>query len=190
MRKVIAATFVSLDGFMVGPNEDISWVTETMNEEIRQEEIVGQQRTTDTILLGRVTYQLLAQYWPNVATDENLSADHMNTKTKLVFSTTLSNAPWGKYKNARVVKDNIAEAIHQLKHEAGLDLLIVGSATLVQSLTNLGLVDEYRLLVFPVLLGSGKPLFQNITRRHALKLVKTKAYQNGVVVLHYQPADL
>src|SRR2546430_17517547 len=90
MRKVIAATFVSLDGFMVGPNEDISWVTETMNEEIRQEEIVGQQRTTDTILLGRVTYQLLAQYWPNVATDENLSADHMNTKTKLVFSTTLS----------------------------------------------------------------------------------------------------
>ena len=88
------------------------------------------------------------------------------------------------------MKDNIAEAIHQLKHEPGLDLLIVGSATLVQSLTNLGLVDEYRLLVFPVLLGSGKPLFQNITRRHALKLVKTKAYQNGVVVLHYQPADL
>lgn len=175
MRKVIASTFVTLDNLMVGPNEDM------------RKEISDQQSTVDTLLLGRVTYQMFADYWPTKTTDDEPAADHMNNTPKIVFSKTLENALWGKWNNARVVKDNIAEEIQKLKQQPGKDMAIIGSASIVQTFTNLGLIDEYRLLVHPVILGSGKPLFKNIKDRVNLKLVKTKTFKNGVVVLYYQP---
>ncbi len=186
MRKVIAATFVTLDGFMVGPNEEMDWVLDNFNEEMGKE-ISDQQSTTDTLLLGRLTYQLFADYWPTKTLDDDPAADHMNKTAKIVFSKTLESAPWGKWNNARVVKGNIAEEIHKLKQQPGKDMAIIGSASIVQAFTNLGLIDVYRLMVHPVVLGSGKPLFKNIRDRRKLELIRTMAFTNGVVLLDYQP---
>src|SRR5205823_7675075 len=105
---------------------------------------------------------------------------------KIVFSKTLPTVEWN---NSRLVKEVIPEDIEQLKHEPGRDMLIYGSASLVRTLTNLGLIDEYQLLVHPVILGSGKPLFQDIKHKMKLKLVQTKTHPSGVVVLSYQPRE-
>ncbi|SEC60642.1 dihydrofolate reductase family protein [Paenibacillus sp. GP183] len=187
MRKVIAASYVTLDGFIVGLNEDMSWVSNNPDEEMKKEEIIDGQSTVDTLLLGRVTYELWSGYWPNKNGDVNPAAEHINHTPKIVFSKTLETAPWGKWNNAKVVKDNITEKIQNLKHQSGNDMMIWGSASIVQTFTNLGLIDEYRLLVCPVVLGSGKPLFENINDRVNLKLVKSKTFKNGVVSLYYQP---
>jgi dihydrofolate reductase len=141
----------------------------------------------DTLLIGRLTYELCSGYWPNKNGDVNPTADHINRTPKIVFSKTLETAPWGKLDNVRVIKDNITEKIQNLKHQSGKDMMIWGSTSIVQTFTNLGLIDEYRLLVCPVVLGSGIPLFENINDRVNLKLVKSKKYKNGVVSLYYQP---
>jgi dihydrofolate reductase len=189
MRKIIAATYVTLDGLIVGLNEDMSWVSNNPDEEMKQVEIIDGNSTVDTFLLGRVTYELWSGYWPNQNGDVNPNAEHINRTPKIVFSKTLEIAPWGKWDNARVVKDNITEEIQNLKHQSGKDMMIWGSASIVQTFTNLGLIDEYRLLVCPIILGRGKLLFKNINDRVNLKLVNSKTYKNGVVSLYYQPVN-
>ncbi len=185
MRKVIASTFVTLDGFIVGPNEDISWVTDNFNEEMGKY-ASDLMNSMDTILLGRVTYEVMINFWPAATEDTAPGADKMNTTPKIVFSKTLDKAEWGKWNNARVVKDNIAEEIAKLKQQPGKNMVIYGSANLVQGFTQLGLIDEYQLLVHPVVLGSGKRLFRDGS--HAtLKLIETEAFSSGVVLLRYQP---
>jgi dihydrofolate reductase len=109
----------------------------------------------------------------------------MNNLPKIVFSKTLQKAEW---KNSRLIKENIKDEILKIKQQPGKDMVILGSASIVQTFTNLGLFDEYRLLLHPVVLGSGKPLFKDIKDRLKLKLMKTKTYKNGVVSLDYQPA--
>jgi dihydrofolate reductase len=108
----------------------------------------------------------------------------LNAMRKLVFSRTLENVEWN---NSTLVNEVVPEDIEKLKQEPGRDMVIYGSASLVRTLTNLGLIDEYQILVHPVILGSGKPLFQDIKDQVKLKLVQTKTYPSGVVVLYYQP---
>ena len=184
MRKVIASVFVTLDGYVVGPNEDMSWVLNNFNEDMAQYE--GRlMDSIDTILLGRVTYDIMTNFWPTHP--EEPGADNMNATPKIVFSTTLDKAEWGKWNNARLVKDHVAEEIAKLKQLPGKNMVIYGSANLVQGFSRLGLIDEYHLLVHPLVLGGGKRLFTDMTQPLNLKLLRTEAFKNGVVVLYYEP---
>jgi dihydrofolate reductase len=184
MRKVIASPFVTLDGFMAGPQGELDWNEPYFDEEMAN--YIGDQfSAVDTILFGRVTYQFFAQYWPTQGVkDDPIFAEKMNSLPKIVFSKTLSKVEWN---NSRLVKGDIAEEISSLKQQQGRDMVIDGSPSLIHSFTHLGLIDEYRLRVHPVVLGSGVPLFKNIKDRMKLSLLESKTFRSGVVILHYQP---
>jgi dihydrofolate reductase len=189
MRKIITTTWVTLDGFIAGPNGEMDWIGELYDDAMSTYEnnLVSE---ADTLLLGRVTYQSFAGSWPyvpdnpNASEDEKAYARQLNAMRKLVFSRTLESVEWN---NSTLLKEVVPEEIEQLKHEPGRDIVIYGSASLVRTLTNVGLIDEYQILVHPVILGSGKPLFQDIQHQVKLKLVNTKTHPSGVVVLSYQP---
>jgi dihydrofolate reductase len=186
MRKVIASTFISLDGFIVGPNEDISWVTKNFNDEMGV--YAGNlQSTMSAILLGRVTYHIMTNAWPSMTEETSPGAERMNNVPKIIFSRTLDKVEWGKYNNARLVKNNAAQEVLNLKEQPGGDMVIYGSANLIQNFIKLDLIDEFQLLVHPVVLGSGKPLFKGLEKPMNLKLLRTETFKNGVVVLYYQP---
>jgi dihydrofolate reductase len=180
MRRVIVSNVMSLDGFFEGPNKDLDWF-------VPDEEFFGYARhllrTVDTILFGRATYQHMAAYWPFAPADE--IADKMNNLSKVVFSRRLTTAEWN---NSRLVRDDAAEEVAKLKQQAGSDMVIFGSATLASSLLQAGLVDEYRVILSPVLIGKGNPLFRDIKERLKLRLVGTRSFGSGVVVLYYQRA--
>ena len=187
MRKIITTTWVTLDGFIAGSNGEMDWVMVDEEMGIYEDDLVS---AADTLLLGRATYQSFAGSWPHVPDNPHASegektyARKLNAMRKIVFSRTLESVEWN---NSTLVKEVIAGDIEKLKHEPGRDMVIYGSASLVQTLTNLGLIDEYQILVHPVVLGGGKPLFQDIKVRQKLKLVKTKTFPSGVVGLYYQP---
>lgn len=181
MRKVIAAEFVTLDGQVAGLNGEMDWGP----IEIDPEDLTPEW---DTILLGRNTYELWRTYWPDTPPGHNPQADFINRAPKIVFWRTLDAAPWGKWPDLRLVKEHIPEVIHELKQERGGNLAILGSASLVRSLADQGLIDEYLLVVFPVILGAGKPLFTGIEKRHTLELVEAKSSDGGIVTLRYRPA--
>lgn len=183
MRKVFLFMMVSLDGFFEGPNHELDWhnVGEEFNEfAIRQLDEIG------ALLFGRVTYQGMASYWPTPFARENdpVVADKMNNLPKIVFSRTLDKAEWN---NSRLVKDNIAEEISRLVKEPGKDLAIFGSSNLAVSLLEMGLIDELRIMVNPIVLGGGTALFDGLKERHKLKLVRTRPFNSGNVLLVYQP---
>ena len=184
MRKLFAFNMVTLDGFFEGPNQDISW--HHVDDEFNQFAI-EQLGKVDTILFGRVTYELMASYWPTLAatTDDPIVADLMNRVPKIVFSRTLQKAEWN---NTRLIKDQIAEEIATLKQQPGKDIAVFGSANLLSSLIQMGLVDEHRIIVNPVVLGKGSPLFQGIAEQLELKLTSTRIFGSGNVLLAYQPA--
>ncbi|MGH2479865.1 MAG: dihydrofolate reductase family protein, partial [Ktedonobacteraceae bacterium] len=146
-------------------------------------------KKVDMALFGRVCYLGMQSYWPTVLTDpEATPRDRAHARwiediPKIAFSRTLSSADW---KNSRLIKDQIPEEIAALKREPGRDLMIFGSPTLTHSFMRLGLIDEYRLFLNPIVLGGGIPLFQDIKDWTKLKLLETKTFQAGVVGLHYQ----
>src|SRR5437016_2803174 len=174
MRKVFLFMMITLDGFFEGPNQEIDW--HNVDEEFN-EFAIHQLNDLDTLLFGRVTYQLMASYWPTQSAKENdpIVADKMNAVPKIVFSKTLDKAEWN---NSRLVKENIAGEISKLKHEPGRDLAIFGSSDLAVSLLQMGLVDELRIMVNPVVLGNGKPLFKGIHEKLNLKLLKTRTFHS------------
>lgn len=183
MRKIILFNMATLDGLFAGPGGEIDWhhVDEEFNEFA-----IAQLNSAGGLLFGRVTYQGMASYWPTDVAIKNdpIVADKMNTLPKIVFSRTLERVEWN---NTRLVKGNIAEEISKLKQQPGKDLLLFGSADLASTLTNLGLIDEYRVMVNPVVLGNGKPLFTGMKEKLNLKLTSTKTFRNGNVLLCYQP---
>jgi dihydrofolate reductase len=186
MRKVIASPFVTLDGFIAGPHGELDWAIG--GEEFDREMLPLLLKRVDAIVLGRVTYQELAAYWPSATTDDDINVELMNTVPKIVFSRTLEQVEWGKWRNARLVKDDPAEVIAHLKQQPGKDMVIFGSGRLVSQLAQAGLIDEYQLRVHPVVLGSGKPLFTDLKEPVKLKLLAATPLSEGVVVLHYQRA--
>ena len=180
MRKVIVSNLMSLDGFFEGPNHELDWF-------VVDEEFFAYARDmlrgVDTILFGRKTYQHMADYWPSAPAEE--IADQMNNLPKIVFSRTLESAEW---QNSTLVKNDAVAEISKLKQLPGKDMVILGSASLASFLLQRGLIDEYRVILNPVLLGSGSPLFQDVKQRLRLKLSRTKLFGSGVVVLYYQSA--
>lgn len=179
MRKIFWQMMVSLDGFMEGSDRELDW--HVVDEDFARY-VADMENHIDTILFGRVTYQMMAEYWPTSTEPE---ARMMNELPKIVFSRTLNEVEWS---NSRLVKDNIAEEIGRLKRQPGKDIAMFGSANLASTFMRLGLIDEYRIFVNPVVLGSGNPMFEDVKSRTPLKLVKTETFRSGVVVLSYQPA--
>ena len=186
MRKLLVSEMVTLDGFFEGPNREIDW---HMVDGDFNDFAIQQLNSVDLLIFGRVTYQLMVDYWPSPAatTDDPIVADKMNTLPKVVFSNTLKSAPWGRWNNARLATNSLADEISTLKQQPGKDMVIFGSGTLVAALTQLGLIDEYRIFVNPVILGSGKPLFGGIDASCKLKLASTNPFKSGVVQLNYSP---
>ena len=150
---------------------------------------VDQLDSVDVLLFGRVTYELMASYWPSpsATTNDPAIAEKMNTMPKIVFSKTLEKADWN---NTRLIKENVAEEISKLKQSRpgrDKDLIIFGSSDLAATLTKLGLIDEYRIMVNPVVLGNGKPLFKDMNNKLNMKLLKIRTFSSGNVLLYYQP---
>jgi dihydrofolate reductase len=189
MRRIITTTWVTLDGYVAGPNGDMGWVGEIYDDAMGAYEY-DLVNAVDTLLLGRVTYESFAGSWPHVpesptaSEGEKTYARRLNAMRKVVVSTSLDRADWN---NSTLLREITAESIGQLKSEPGGDMLIYGSASVVQALTSLGLIDEYQVLVHPVLVGGGKPLFGALTEQVKLKLVDSKTHPSGVVMLTYQP---
>src|SRR5829696_1734480 len=182
MRKVTAGLFVSLDGVVESPEK---WQLPYFNDEMG--EAVGTaMAAADAMLLGRVTYQEFASYWPGVSSEDQPFADHMNNTPKYVVSTTLEEPL--EWNNSTLIKGNVTQEITKLKQQPGKNIGITGSATLVQSLLQGDLLDELGLLVHPVVVGSGKRLFQEGGGPKGLKLVESKTFSTGVVSLTYQSA--
>jgi dihydrofolate reductase len=189
LRNIIVSMRVTFDGFIAGPHGEMDWMEEFFYEALATYES-ELQKTVDTTLFGRVTYQGFASYWPRVALDPASPqglveyAHRLNAMRKLVFSKTLPSVEWN---NTRLVKEIVPEEIAKLKQEPGRDMVIYGSASIVRTLTNPGLIDQYQLLVYPVILGSGKPLWSDILHKVKLSLVSAMTHPSGVVVLYYRP---
>jgi len=183
MRKLFAFNMITLDGFFEGPDQDISW--HNTDEEFNQFAI-EQTSSIDTILFGRKTYEVMANYWPTEAAikDDPAIAGLMNSLPKIVFSRTLKTAEWN---NTRLIKDNIAEEILKIKRQPGKEIAVFGSADLISTLMQLDLIDEHRIIVNPVVLGKGTPLFKNVEDRINLKLISSRIFESGNVLLYYQP---
>jgi dihydrofolate reductase len=183
MRKVVASEFVSLDGVVESPEK---WHFPYFNDEIG-DAIGAAMAASDAMLMGRVLYEEWAAFWPNQDPDENPVAARMNGVRKYVVSTTLEEPL--EWQNSTLIGDNVAEEISRLKEQPGKDISISGSPTLVRSLLQEDLLDELRLMLHPIVVGSGKRLFEDGSDQKALQLVDSETFSTGVLYLTYQPAQ-
>jgi dihydrofolate reductase len=190
MRKVVLYMTITVDGFLAGPNGELDWMVTLADEQAIDTGLIDQ---VDMALIGHGVYKDMAEHWtaavenPATPKPEAEFAEKFNAITKLVFSTTEEKLEW----NARqvLVKDNndIARVVAELKEQPGKDMVVYGGVRIAQTFVQLGLIDEYQLVVHPVILGSGSPLFKDLKDRINLKLVSTKPDKSGVLLLCYQP---
>jgi len=199
-RRIVLFDRVTADGYFAGPDGNLNWVVPDADFDRG----VGQsieQDGADTLLFGRRTYQQFESFWPGVLGDSGVAPDPhhpgrkspemhamavmINDATKLVFSRTLKNVTW---KNSRLLHELDPSKIEALKRQPGKDMMIFGSGSIVAQLTEHGLIDEYQLFVSPVFLGSGKPLLSGVPKSTRLRLLESKAYPSGNVMLRYERA--
>jgi dihydrofolate reductase len=189
MRRVIVSNSISLDGFASGPNGELDWFA--YKGFLKGTEVGSYTRAlltkVDSILLGRQTYEEFSSRWPTRTDDDPVITERMNNLPKLVFSRSLKQVAWGKWGTAKLVKEDAATAISKMKREPGRDMLVLGSFTLVSALMKAGLIDEYQLIVYPVVLGKGMPEFKDLNERYSLDLIDVKRFKSGAVELVYQP---
>ena len=186
MRKIIVSNLITLDGFFAGPNGEIDWF---ITGEDFFEDTPEQIDSVDALLFGRVTYEGMHSYWLSPAAIEGdpVIAERMNSQNKIVFSKTLDRVDWGKWDNARLIKGDLGEEVRKLKQQPGKNMMIFGSGQIVAALTQLGLIDEYRIFLNPVVLGKGKSMFDGVTSTVKLKLIESKTFKSGVIGLTYVP---
>lgn len=183
MRKLTVFNLMTLDGYIAGENGDISW--HNVDEEF-QELANAASNSGNTLLFGRVTYELMAGFWPTaeaMRTDPIVAAG-MNRSEKIVFSRTMNKADWN---NAKLVKDDMLGEVGRLKQGSGKDLTVLGSGSIVSQLAQAGLIDEYDILLNPVVIGKGRTMFEGMTKKLALKLIETRRFGNGNMLLKYEP---
>jgi dihydrofolate reductase len=190
MRKLISFMHSSLDGFVAGPNGEMDWI----KVDGEMFDLAGKQTDrSDTAIYGRVTYQMMDNYWPTAAEKPEASRHDIqhshwyNTVQKFVVSQSLEGH---KLKNATVISDHLKEEITKLKQAEGKEIIMFGSPGTVHSFMRLDLIDEFWIFINPILIGQGIPLFKNITHREKLALVSSKVFTSGVVCLHYERSDL
>lgn len=180
MRKLVAVELVSLDGVMESPEE---WAFGYADDEMNAANAAGME-ASDAMLLGRATYEGLAAFWPEQPAGTPM-VDYINSVRKYVVSGTLNEVGWN---NSILIQDNFVQEISDLKRKSGGDITVIGSAALVRSLLREGLLDELRLMVHPLVLGSGKRLFDG-GEQETLELVDATAFASGVVSLVYRQSD-
>ncbi len=184
MRRLIVFNQVSLDGYFVDANGDMSWAHKQDPEwrAFAAENASG----GGELLFGRVTYDLMAGYWPTPLARRNdpAVAEGMNNLPKVVFSRTMREASW---KNTRLVSSGLVEEVRRMKAEPGKGMAILGSGSIVAQLAPESLIDEYQVVVNPIVLGGGRTMFEGVPEKLPLKLTRTRAFENGNVLLCYEP---
>ena len=186
MRKLIVFNQVSLDGYFADENNDMSWAHQKPDPEWDDFSASNASQGGE-LLFGRVTYQLMESFWPTPEARKLAPqvAEGMNNLPKVVFSRTLSSVTW---KNTTLVKSDLAGEVSKLKQASGKDLVIMGSGSIITQLPNERLIDEYQLVVQPIILGKGKALFAGVNDKLGLKRTNVRPFKNGNVVISYQPA--
>lgn len=192
MRKVYVFITVSLDGYFEGPNHDLSW--HNVDEEFNKFIVDSWLNELDLFMWGRRTYQLMESFWPKAANDSRMSRENlevarlMNTTPKIVFSRTLKEVKESdNWKNITLAKKFDPEEIRRMKAQSGKGIW-VGGSELAVSFIKEGLVDEFRIMVMPVVIGKGTTLFKGIENKLKLELIKTRQFKSGNILLHYKPA--
>lgn len=187
MRMLILEEWMSLDGHISDKNDQLDFFTNLTAEEniYSDADQLKFLETIDTILLGRKTYELFVNFWPNATIEQEVIADRLNATKKFVFSNTIEKALWGKWPEAEVVKGDAVEAIKKLKSLPGKDMVLWGSISLAQALMKENLIDEYHIQLCPVLTGGGRKLFLDQSEMKELKLLEVRQYETGVVFLNY-----
>jgi dihydrofolate reductase len=187
MRKLAVFNNVTVDGYFTDAHGDMGFARAGMQDPEWREFASGNASGEGQLLFGRITYEMMASFWttPAAARDFPAVAQGMNRLPKVVFSRTLDKAPWN---NTRLVKSDLAGETRKMKSEAGPDMVILGSGSIVAQLAQEGLIDEFQVVVNPIAIGSGRTMFEGIKDRLRLKLTKTRAFGNGNVVLYYKPA--
>jgi dihydrofolate reductase len=184
MQDLAAFTHISLDGYFAGPGGDIGWAhrDDAESRAFAAENAGG----GGELLFGRITYEMMASYWrtPMASANDPVVARAMNDLPKVVFSRTLDKASWS---NTRLVKGDLVTEVRKLKQQPGRGMVILGSGSIVARLAGAGLIDEYQIMITPVVLGAGRTLFAGIGRQLDLKLTRTRTFGNGNVVLCYEP---
>lgn len=185
MRKLVVFQQISLDGYFMDKNADMTWAKNDADEEFNA---FGAENAQGggVLLFGRVTYDLMASFWPTPQAREMLPivAERMNNLPKIVFSRTMNKALWN---NTKVVKGDLAAEMRRMKSEPGDGMCIMGSGKVVSQLALEGVIDEYQIVVNPIALGSGRTMFEGINDRLSLKLTKSRTFRNGKVFLCYEP---
>jgi dihydrofolate reductase len=187
MRKLIVFNNITLDGYFTDKNGDMSWAHRDDNDAEWNAYAADNAQGGGLLLFGRITYELMASYWPTPAALKTnpVVAQQMNNLQKIVFSRTLDQASW---RNTKLVKGDIAAEVRKLKKEPGEGMVLMGSGSIVSQLTQERLIDEYQIVVNPLVLGKGRTMFDGIHDKLNLKLTKTRSFGNGNVVLCYEPA--
>jgi dihydrofolate reductase len=185
VRKLIVFNHISLDGYFVGAGGDMSFAKEGNDDAEYQAFVAGNAGGDGQLLFGRVTYQMMASYWPTAMAEQHMPevAKGMNRMPKVAFSRTLNEATWN---NTRLVKDNLVEEVRKMKKEPGPGMTILGSGSIVAQLALERLIDEYQVVVDPVALGKGRTMFDGIREMLKLKVTKTRSFKNGKVYLCYE----
>ena len=184
MAKLTSFQFITLNGFYKGSNEDISWHPHGGNEEASFSEESAQ--SGNTLLFGRVTYEMMKSFWPTPMALEQMPAmaKAMNKAKKIVFSKTLTKVDW---ENTCLLSDHMIDAIKNLKMTSDKDITILGSGTILSQCTDAGLIDEYQFMLDPVAIGTGTPVFNNIQQQLSLKLISSRTFKSGAILLSYEP---
>jgi dihydrofolate reductase len=185
MRKLIVFNHVSLDGYFTDANGSMNFAQNPIPDAEWDAFVAGNAGSGGTLVFGRVTYELMVSFWPTPFATQQMPvvAERMNNLPKVVFSRTVETAPWN---NTRLVKDDLVGEIRNMKQEDGDDMVIFGSGTIILQLAQEGLIDEYQIIVDPVVLGKGRTMFEGIKEKLALKLTKTRAFHNGNILLCYE----
>ncbi|HEU4387254.1 MAG TPA: dihydrofolate reductase family protein [Blastocatellia bacterium] len=187
MQKLIVFNHISLDGYFVDANGSMRWAKAHQQDPEWNAFVAENAGGGGTLVFGRITYELMASFWPTPDAIKIMPevADGMNNLPKVVFSRTLDKASWT---NTRLVKGSLAEEMQMMKNEPGKGMVILGSGTIVSQLAAQGLIDEYQLVINPIVLGGGRTMFEGLKANLDLKLTKTRAFGNGNVLLCYQPS--
>ena len=187
MAKILVFNSVSLDGYFTDANNDMSWAHKDPNDKEWNEFVSGNASGGGALVLGRVTYEMMAGFWPTTEAMKVMPAvaKGMNSMTKYVFSRTMKKASWA---NTKLVKGDLVAEVRKLKKDSDKDMVILGSGTIVSQLTQARLVDAYQLVMVPIVLGSGRTMFEGVKDRLDLKRTDTRNFKNGNVVLTYEPA--
>ncbi len=186
MRRLVVFNQTSLDGYFADANGDMSFAHNEKPDAEWDAFVAGNARGGGMLLFGRITYELMASYWPTPFAAEKMPvlAERMNNLPKVVFSRTLDKASWS---NTKLVKGGMTGEIRKMKAEPGEDMAILGSGSIVSQLAQHGLIDEYQIVVIPVALGKGRTMFEGVREKVRLKLTKTRTFSNGNVLLCYEP---